>query len=812
MEIPFQSTHHIDHLIHSQRSMTKSISELKAFNETFTALESSLEESLKFYKTQLEKSENFNQNFASQIFSTFQCFNEALDRVSKDLIEKTEKEIMLLSQIQHLEVQLEGERDTVASLKGQEREFQLKFAKLEGKIAEDAAKYSSDKQNLFKIYLKNIEELSEKLKEKVEVKEKDLKPFNEKIEHKKDFFPVVNEDLLEKSLIDAHVFKEKYEKIQEMYNQLLQSSELLVQDIEEKSVEINFSRSNYENLLARYEKLSDEFYQYRQKHCSAKSEIEALNAKLSSNSELVSNLKSKISVMTIDMLNLVEENRKFMSKQYIDPKTTMKLIESVERSYSLSQDLHVLNAEKMKLRQDLDYEILKTKEMRIELESKNQIIETLESRLDILIHLTEYKSSTFALLNEELFKQELQEKVSNIAAYQEKIRSQTKQLDAQKMKNEALIEEIHNLNSLIHSQSQELFSLKISKPTPPQIYSKPQDPQNKNLFQPAQIHSDTDNLRKILQDNLELTEKVQGLNLALMKMQEDHVNQITLIQAELDVLRLVKNNEDYAKTQEDLAICKNYLKEVKYLLAINENELKEESSKRIHCEKVLKRLRKSMKRQEVKLMSLAEFRSLKAELDSSKKTIQELSQNLAEVKQTSEKNEKTLKDSLQTTREQLVYEKKTNEVHQRNIKKLMISFNDISQLLETKMTENHFRDNYLNESKGQHALYQSLVNSSIQGKELNELCLLMHNRFESLLAVQDKQSFKSTYQIEELRVENSKLHQELQKLKTLSQEAEKTIQALKESLKKAKETAFQPEVLKKIVRLVHKSTSLISKS
>ena len=414
-------------------------------------------------------------------------------------------------------------------------------------------------------------------------------------------------------------------------------------------------------------------------------------------------------------------------------------------------------------------------------------------------------------MSEELFKQEVQEKESNMQAYQEKVRTQAQQIEMLNRKNEGFLLEIHNLNSLIHSQSQELFTLKIAKPANPQAPKPSSENPNKDLFQPARIHQEHDNLRLILQDNLMLTEKVQELNLTLMQVQEDHINQITILQAELDVLRLIKNNEDYAKTQEDLAICKNYLKEVKYLLAINENELKEERSKRIHCEKVLRRLRKSMKKQEVKLMSFAEFRSLRLELDSTKKSLQETSQSFAELKQTSENNEKLLKDSLQTTREQLVYEKKSNEVHQRNIKKLMKSFNDISQLLESKMTENHFRDNYLNESKGQHALYQSLVSSSIQGKELNELCLLMHNRFESLIAVQDKQSFKSTYQIEELRVENSKLHLEVQKLRTSSHETEKTIQGLKESLKKAKETATQPEVLNKIVRLVHKSSLLSSK-
>ena len=791
--------------------MTKSISELKAFNETFTALEGSLEESLKFYKAQLEKSESFNQNFASQIFKTFQCFNEALDRVSKDLIEKSEKEIMLLSQIQNLQVQLNGERETVACLKGQEREFSLKFAKLEGRIAEDAARYSIDKQSLFKMYLKNIEELSEKLEEKVKVQDKDLRAFNGKIERNEDFFPVVNEDLLENALKDSHMFKEKYGEIQEMYNQLLQSTELLVQDIEEKSAEISYSRSNYENLLSRYETLSDEFYQYKQRHYSAKPEIEALNAKLSSHSELISNLKSKISNLTIDMSHLIEENKRLVSGEKINPKMTMRLIESIDKIYSLSQELHTLNSEKIRLSQDLNYETSKTNELMKEVKSKNQIIETLESKFNIFDDFAEYKSSTFALLSEELFKQEVQEKESNMQAYQEKVRTQAQQIEMLNRKNEGFLLEIHNLNSLIHSQSQELFTLKIAKPANPQAPKPSSENPNKDLFQPARIHQEHDNLRLILQDNLMLTEKVQELNLTLMQVQEDHINQITILQAELDVLRLIKNNEDYAKTQEDLAICKNYLKEVKYLLAINENELKEERSKRIHCEKVLRRLRKSMKKQEVKLMSFAEFRSLRLELDSTKKSLQETSQSFAELKQTSENNEKLLKDSLQTTREQLVYEKKSNEVHQRNIKKLMKSFNDISQLLESKMTENHFRDNYLNESKGQHALYQSLVSSSIQGKELNELCLLMHNRFESLIAVQDKQSFKSTYQIEELRVENSKLHLEVQKLRTSSHETEKTIQGLKESLKKAKETATQPEVLNKIVRLVHKSSLLSSK-
>lgn len=808
--------HFITNLIQARYTQSRSLSELSSFKSIFTSLESTLTNSIKFYKTQLEKSEFKNQSSIDNLTEIYQKLYEKFKSVSDDVMKRSEKEVQMQLEINSLKKQIETERKCFEELGQVNRKLEESVNLAERKLVEAIFKSAEEKSEIFKGYLEGIAEVNGKIGKKVsgdsEVKGVDYK--NENVKEFKEVFPVVSADELTKYLRKSVFYKKKCKKLQSQYEELKNATDLLLTDIEHRAPELIAERDKYQELLTRYKILSQDFNEYKQKQYYSKEHLEILSKKSSESLKVIESQKFKISSLISDIFTLTSENHKLLTGSVIQPEASNKFIHCVEQNLNLTQELENLNKEFLYLQLEFKQKVGKVQDLTQLVMEKDREIEELKIRVDVVDQFLGDKQSALAQFEQLNLKQELEFKDSVLQDYKVKYSQCLQEILELNQRDKENMEEIKALNAKLMSQTQELFQLRVSKNTsnqqqdPKIVYKSYEGVHEKSLESRKKIE-------ELLNEKLEFTLKIQEAYKEIQETRISWAEEVAKLQSDNDILRLVNNPQDTDKLRDELGTTKSYLREIRCLLNINEKELFEERTKRMHCEKALKRLRKAWKYNERNKMADFEIVDLSKKLEHSKDLIQKLNEKLESLQEKGKNTEEEYQKQLYLIREQLNYELKSNEIHKKNIVTLTTSFKEISEMLEKKKIECSHLESYLDEKKIQRLNIENLISGNIQGKEVHELCFLLHNRVESYLGLQDKDSFKSIYQIENLKLENAKLKEELSSILTTNKkqadELEKTkiqISTLADSLKKAEEIYKQPEILQKIVRLIHKSSKL----
>jgi len=779
-----------------------------------------LTNSLKFYKAQLEKSETKSQSSIENLTEIYQKLFERFRSVSEDLVKRSEKEVRMQLELNSLERQVEVERKCFEELVQVNRKLEESVNLAERKLVEVSFRSAEERSEMFKGYLEGIAEVNGKVGGKAvgdcEIKGQGGK--GEGLEEENEVFPVVSADQLTKYLRKSVFYKKKCKKLQSQYEELKSATGLLLADIEHRAPELIAERERYQELLTRYKTLSQDFNDQKQRQYYSKEHLETLNKKSADSLKLIESQKFKISSLISDIFALTSENHKLLTGTPIHPEASHHFIHCVEHNLNLTQELENLNKEFLYSEVELKQKTGKVQELSKLVEDKDREIDELKVRVSVVDQFLGDKQSALAQFEQLNLRQELEFKDSVLQDYKAKYSQCLQETMELSQRNKENLEEIKALNSKLMSQTQELFQLRVAKTG---LNTQQQDPRivyKRYEGVHEQSLESSKKIEELLNEKLELTLKIQE---AYKEVQETRIGwseEVARLQSENDILRLINNPKDTDDLRDELGTTKSYLREIRCLLSINEKELFEERTKRMHCEKALKRLRNAWKYNERNKMADSEVAGLVRNQEHYKDLAQRLAGDLEFLKGKGRDAEEEYQRNLGMMREQLSYEQKSNEVHQKNIGMLTASFKEISEMLEKKKIECSHLESYLDEKKIQRLNIENLMSGNVQGKEVHELCFLLHNRVESYLGLQDKDSFKSIYQIENLKLENARLKEELSIiLNTNKNQADQLetariqVSSLSTSLKKSEELYKHPEILQKIVRLVHKS-SLIPKT
>ena len=693
-------------LVENRNDALHELADLSSSEQSHKSIEDSLQNSVYFYKTQLEKAEIQNKQLCLAIHQIEELCSLKINKLSEDLSKKIESEQILIQNSFHLQTQLEFEINLRKNAEESDKNNRLKLKATVLQFSKDTAKFIKEKQTIHEKYINDIEHLTQKLEQRqgeiLELKEclsvKELKVEKYEFEDAKIIVPLVDESVLSELSAKVNKYQIKYKSLKEQNKKLKDSIDQLLSEVEIKVPLLTSNNENYEKLLLRYNELSKNYESIKSFSDSNNENIEKCTASLKKQSTYILELNEKCSVLSKEVYNLMIENHNLQTKD-TSPLDCRYIEAFIKENTELKLKFRKLEDEFKSISLQFSSKDLTIKDLNEKIINNNKTIDSLHQRLGLVEKLDEYRNHSIINFQAENLKLEIEENKILSEKYKTLYELSLNEFsDLQNKYNES-IDNQKKLNIENNELKKEIIKLQLSN-CQKSITSNPTERYTPIALNISEYLEDYEKkLSEFLQDRKEANETIMNLQRENLNANQKWSEEFTKLNSENNLLKLKCNISESDKLREELGKSRRRLREIKYLLEINEKELKDEKLLRAQAENRLKKLRKSLQNKEKASMSICEIQSQNKQINMLNRNILDLSDKNLHYKEilTSKENE-YFKDT-ENLKHMYMKEKESNEIHQQHIKSLIAKLTEMNAYTNKGESQTKNFSEKLNDSK-----------------------------------------------------------------------------------------------------------------
>ncbi|OMJ94823.1 hypothetical protein SteCoe_1842 [Stentor coeruleus] len=808
------SLRYLGFLLENQHVMEHEIAELASLKSVFKSLEDSLNSSVYFYKSQLEKADIQNKGLVESLNSIKGSLTNKIKDLTEKLMKSSESECFHKEKIERLSIQLEFERKQKQEISTLFKSSQEKIAEMELANSNSLTHFYLDKQKLLNEHLEEVKILTDTIKAKdkeIEELSKFKAQFDNHIcqEEKADqgeidiFYPIADCENAIKVSQNLLKLQNKFQRLEEENHKLHESISGLLDDIEYKVPLIHHQKLEFEKIAKAYETLKRDYQDCQTKQPLKDENIEKMKKELECTILENKELKSKITLLVKENYTIIRENHKLINKSDANISNFESFQSYIDKYSSIVQVNEKITEEKSALTNKIIASEAEIKKFKNIFENYEKEISLLKIRLGIY-EKTQNSNLNFSSSFEKYVSNlELEKKTEELNFCKQKLEESLKESADLRVKLSDYSERYKNLTGKFENLSQELFKAQtktFTNPFPlqtPQIHNKPIEKHQECVLECEKKTAE------LLQDKAECVDLISNLQKEIISVKQAWIEEVTRLRSENELLLIQNNFNEYAKVQDELGKSRSSLREFRYLLAISEKELLEEKTKRIHAENNLNFMRGALANIEKEKMETADYTALFKRNEELTKQIEELNRQCKSLKEELEKNTFEYEKSLNIAKQAFVKEKDISDLSQKNLKQVLHAFAEVCNKYEIKAQECASLGSYIEEKLSQSKEFQALLTSNqVDSSGIRYICSMFHKKVDSFLNIQDKETKKICQQIEVLR-------KKLEEAKLKLQASEKLNQELVEKAKSSEILSKNPEALCKMVSLIYKSSKAL---
>ena len=799
------SLRYLRNLIESRHGSLEEISSLASENHIYRALEESLNASVYFYKTQLEKADFQNIQLCQSLQAIENLLTGKVKELVVSLLKKSEAEMISDTNIAQLKAQVENEIKLRLLMEDLNKKLIIKVKELQFEITDSHTNSSLEKQELVDNFIFQTSALNRQILDKdKEIKDLHilLEERNKKLEHfelKETTFlvPIAEERSITEMSESLAKHKKKYSLLKEKNKNVILSINGLLKDIEAKSPILIAQQDSYEQLVISYNEVArenDEFTIFK----NTQSEIIERNSlALKRQSLYISEMTEKFAILTNELHKLSIENHKLSTgdtklatsyeeneKRFIENSDLKMKISKLEEEHRTKSGLLILKDKEII---GLKKEIENLKKDLGELNIKCEILGQIKESSSISQNYQEQKLIIQIEQNTMLaqqYKHMYESCVQDISTLSIRINESNEHTNKLNLEKNYLLQENRKLSLLNSKVSEASQQLKDLQPTYTYLNECLEENEKK--------------ISELLQDKKEFNEHIVKLQKELTLCKQEWNEEITKLRSENSILKTICNTTETDKLRDELGKSRRRVREIKYLLEINEKELKDERVQRVKIEKALKKARKVLSNREKVNMAASEIQSLRKELSKSKKQITELLSKLKICKDDFTSKETEYQTIINNTKLAYIKEKDSNDSNILTVKNLLLKVSEINSYYEKKCSDYTNLEEYLNlKALLQEKFFGFTDSASIETRELSAICSILQNKIQNITTLQDTEAIK--------------LIQKVESLQDTCKEQKSIIECLtnkSDELRNMVSNTLPPIAIGKIVALIHRSSKL----
>ena len=517
---------HLSFKTEQKDKQLQELSELLSLKVVFSSLEESLNSSIYFYKSQLERADVQNTQLIRVLNTIETHLSLKIKELNEKLLKKTESEYYLKQEIAGFLIQLESEAELRKNIEESEKKTLNKLQENELEIFSLMAKHSYEKQKLYEDFLKEIEN-KDKIIEEKQKKIDDLeKSLNEKalqiekceIEETQEFvIPIVEEGLLKELSANSSKYMKKYAKLKEKNKRLVQSLEELLNDIEAKAPVYSAQKENYEQLVSSYNELSRKFDDYIKDHSMQNEVIENYSRNVKKQHEEITELNQKCTILSKEIYGLILENHNLSTGKENITFPLRNFENLIGENTELKIRLHKTDDELKHKASLISTKELEIKKLTESIENMKSSLTIANSRLDIIKNLESFKTFAIQEFHSSFYQSEIEQKQAMIEKYKKLYESSLAEVFELKLKYKESLNLSRGLHDSISKLHKEIITLKSeNKPLPkPGFFLSAPSQKSSDI-----INDDQQKISELLQDKKAMNDNIISLQAEILNCKE----------------------------------------------------------------------------------------------------------------------------------------------------------------------------------------------------------------------------------------------------------------------------------------------------
>lgn len=803
------SLRYLSFLVEHKHESLHEISDLSSTNQVYKSLEDSLNSSIYFYKSQLEKSDLQNTQLCQALHSVEALLTNKIKELIEELNKKIQTECISAASIARLNALIEYEIKLRHDTEYLHQQSEVKLRDLESQISLQFAAFVMEKQKMLENFSQKTGVLTRSLAEKQEkintleqiIAEKEVKVEKCEIQETSTLIiPVVEESSMIKNSAELSKSNSECERLKLENKGLITSISELLDDIEAKSSIFYTQKNNYEQLVISYNELARDFDEYKRLMMSQNETIESSVAASRIKSNCLSEMKEKYAILSNELHKLILENHKLVTGENTGANTSGNIENLITENAELKIKIRKAD-EESKLKSDLvNKKDLDLQRFKGELEKLNKTISELTSKSDILKKAENSRVSISESCLVEKLKLEINENKTLMQKYKRLYESLNEELFKTNCRLAESIEMIQSFNLSISSLKQENDYLRLQGNKAVEIRPQAQEVPPQSFYLSECVEEYEKKLAELIQDKKEANEFISSSQKELINCKQVWIEEITKLRSENDILRTISNTGEADKLRDELGKSRRRIREIKYLLEINEKELKDEKINRVKAEKTLRKLRKALSKKEKFHMATAEAEALNKKIAEKQLQISSLMVELKMCKEVFAHKEAEYEKSLDFAKQAYIKEKESNDVSVQNIKKLLSKLAELKHYYEQKNIEYSSLGDYLNSKNAQNQkLSEAFDIQNVGNIEISHVCSMLHNKIQGIARLQDTEVVGLLKKIENFDRLCKELKETIEQLQSKSTKLEQQL-SQKQNLNES------PQILAKMIALLHKSS------